>query len=376
VTNVWTLLQGAKMIKPLSVCKYYFNNQKQVALVWVIVSLSVFLQYALLIYKMTMLEMAQSLLPFNSNVYVYTQQSKQAQLKQLLRKQAAISEVLSFKLAVTSSPIGNAAYIVLLHAKDIKPGISSLQLIMIKGRLPAPGTHEVVLHWRVAAHKGLKIGDHFGSAYSRSDFLDGDYKLVGLLDGDLTVGFTDLDTYIHDYHLSSEDTSFLVIPKKGQLAKVDSFLRQCARKDPKLYTFHENNISTDITLDVIYFVITCIVTICISFLFYIYYYQRRSEYCLLEALGYNRRMIIGKVFSEMSGISLAGAITGGAVCFLCGLALNHSVFIERGLPLELWNMSYPLRLFSTPLAITLSSLVIVHYMFKKADLISIMEGEG
>ncbi len=364
------------MTKPLSVLKYYRNNQKQVALVLVIISLSVFLQYALLIYKVTMFEYAQASIPFKSNVYVYTQQSKQAQLKQLLRKQAAISQVLPFKLTVTSRPFGNASYIFLLHAKDIELGINSLQLTLIKGRFPALSTHEVVLHWRVAAHKGLKIGDHFGNEYSQSDFLAGDYKLVGLLDGNLTVGFTNLDTYIYEYHLSSEDTSFLVIPKKGQLAKVDSFLSQCVRKDPKLYTFHENTISTDFDIEVIYFVITCIVTICISFLFYIYYYQRRSEYCLLEALGYTRRMTIGKAFFEMCGISLAGSIVGGAVCFLCGLALNSSIFMERGIPLELWNMSYPLKLLSTPLAIIISSLVIVRRMFKKADLISIMEGEG
>ncbi len=364
------------MTKPLSVWKYYCNNPKQVALVLMIISLSVFLQYALLIYKMTMLKLAQASIPFMSNVYVYTQPSKQYQFKQFLRKQPAISRVLPCKLAITSRPFGNASYIFLLHSKDMEPGINSLQLTLIKGQLPAPGTHEVVLHWRVAALKGLKIGDHFGSEYSQRDFLVGDYKLGGLLDGDLTIGFADLDTYIHDYHLPPEDTAFLVTPKKGQLAKVDSLLSQCARKDPKLYTFHENTIPDDFSIDVICLIITCIVTICVSFLFYIYFYQRRPEMCLLRALGYTWRRIIGKAFFEISGISLAGSILGGAVCFLSGQALNSLMFMKRGLPLELWNMSYPFKLLSTPLVIIVSSLVIVRHMLKKADLISIMEGEG
>lgn len=87
-------------------------------------------------------------------------------------------------------------------------------------------------------------------------------------------------------------------------------------------------------------------------------------------------MIIGKAFFEMSGISLAGFIVGIVVCLLSRQALNSLMFMERGLPLKLWNMSYPFKLLSTPLIIILSSLVIIRRMLKKADLISTMEGEG
>ncbi|HBF39986.1 MAG TPA: hypothetical protein DDW50_22105 [Firmicutes bacterium] len=364
------------MIKPLSVWKYYRNNPKQVALVLVIISLSVFLQYAMLIFQATMLELEQATMPFKSTIYVYAQKSKQSQLRQLLNKQQAISEILPFKLEATSiRPMGSTA-IFLLHSKDLKSAMNSLQLTLIKGRLPAPGTHEVALHWRLAALKRLKIGDHFGDQYLQGDFLMGGYKLVGLLDGDILTGFADLDTYSHDYHLSPEDIAFLVIPQKGQLAEVDSFLSQCGRKYSKLYTFHDNTFSGDFGIDVINFVIACIVTVCASFLFYIYFYQRRPEMCLLKALGYTRRRIVDRIFLEISGISLAGSILGGAVCFLSGLALNSAVFIERGLPLELWNMSYLFKLLSTPLVIIITSLLIIRRMLKKADLISIMEGEG
>lgn len=366
------------MTKPLSVWKYYRNNHQKVALVLTIVSLSALLQYALLIYTATWLKLSYALEPFklNSNIYVYAQKSRQSQLQQLLSKHPAISKVFPLMIGFTSRPNGRA-YILTLHSKDMNPALHSLDLALIKGRLPAAGTREIALHWRLAAHKGLTIGDHFGRQYSGPDYLKGDYKLVGLLDGDLLIGFADLDPYFTDYHLSRDDTGFLVIPRKGQFDKVVSFLDQCMRKDPILYVFYRGTfLETDIfVLNALYLAITCIVTICVSFLFYIYFYERRSEFCLLEALGYTRPMIIGKAFFEIGGISLAGLILGVTAGWLSGQALNSAVLVEQGLPLELWGIGYPFKLLSTPVVIMVSGLLIVRRMLKKADPISAIEGE-
>jgi hypothetical protein len=366
-----TLLEGVKMTKPLSARKYYCNNQKKVALVLIIVSLSAFLQYALLIYTATWLKLAYALEPFQSNIYVSTQKSKQSQLKQLLGKHPAVAKIFLLGLGSIRTAKG-MAFFFSLYAKDINPALHSLDLTLIKGRLPAAGTDEMVLHWRLAALKGLKLGDHLGRPYNGPN-----YKLVGLLDGDFIVGFSDLDTYFHGFHLAKEDIGFLVIPHKGQFDKVVSFLAQCVRKDPKLYIFKRGPlINTDLfVLNALYLAITCIVTICVSFLFYIYFYQRCPEICLLEALGYTRPMIIGKAFLEISGISLAGFILGLTACWLSGQALNSVAFVEQGLPLELWGISYPFKLLSTPLVIILSGLLIVWCMLKKADPISTIEGE-
>jgi hypothetical protein len=365
------------MTKPLSVWKYYRNNQKKVALVLTIVALSAFLQYALLIYMTTWLKLAYALEPFklNSNIYVYAQKSKQSRLNQLLGKHPAISKVFPLRIGFTSRPNGRA-FIFSLHSRDMNPALNSLDLTLFKGRLPAAGTREIALHWRLAALKGLKIGDHFGRQYSGCDYLMGDYKLVGLLDGDLLIGFADLDSYFHDYHSLKEDTGFLVIPHQGQFDKVVSFLDWCVRKDPKLYNFYRGAfLKTDLfVLNALYLTITCIVTICVSFLFYIYFYGRRPEICLLEALGYTRQMVIGRAFFEISGISLAGLILGVTACLLSGYALNSSMFVEQGRPLELWGISYPCKLLSTPVVIVLSGLLIVWRILKKADPISTIEG--
>jgi hypothetical protein len=59
---------------------------------------------------------------------------------------------------------------------------------------------------------------------------------------------------------------------------------------------------------------------------------------------------------------------------LCGWVLNHFIYMERGLPLVLWDQSYIFRLLATPLVVTLISLLPVWRMLKKVDPITIIEG--
>jgi hypothetical protein len=379
IVSLLTLLQGVKMIKPLSVWKYYRNNPKKVAIVLMMVSLSIFLQYALLIYMATWQKQAYALEPFklNSNIYVRAQKSKQSRLKQLLGNHPAISRAFPLGITVTSRPNGRA-FIFSFHSKDMNPALNVLDLVLIKGRLPAAGTREMALHRRLAALKELKIGDRFGRQYSGRDYLKGEYKLVGLLDGDLLIGLADLDPYFRDYPSMIKNTGFLVVPHKGQFDKVVRFLNQCVREDPQLYTFYRGTfLKNDIlVLNALYLAITCIVTICVIFLFYLYLYERRPEFCLLEALGYTRPMIIGKAFLVIGGIGLTGWMLGGIAGWLSGRALSGSVFVKQGLPLELWKISYPFKLLLTPIVIVLSSLWIVRRMLKKVDPISAIEGEG
>jgi hypothetical protein len=178
---------------------------------------------------------------------------------------------------------------------------------------------------------------------------------VGLLDGDYIAGFADLDTYNNDLHLSQADASWLVIPKKGQLAQAKSYLAKCIQKDKEL------NPSTSV------------ITICVSCLFYIYFYQRRPEFGLLEALGHTREMLIGKAFLEIAVINLIGFVCGLLGALLSGWALNHFVLMEQGVPLVLWDQSYLFELLSTVLFVTFISLLPIWRMLKKVDPITIIE---
>ena len=385
------------MTQPLSIWRYYLNNRKKVSIVLLITFLGIFSQCVLLIDTTTRLNLYQAMLPLQPFAYAFhtgdnVQQSPEYQnrLKQLLEKHPAISKALRFSNTKTELD-GVPVWIILLRPKDIKPVMNSLYLTLTRGRLPTPGTHEIALHWKIAAYHGLKIGNYcdkdsksgyrpFVRVFGR--LLPGDTKLVGLLDGDSIVGFSDLDIYNNDLQLSQGEDSWLVIPKKGQLAEVKSYLAKCIQKDKELHTSTVyKNTQFDITnytvmlLNIFYLVITSVITLCVSCLFYIYFYQRRPEFGLLEALGHTRQMIVGKALLEIAVINLLGFCCGLLSVLLCGWALNHFIYMERGLPLVLWDQSYIFRLLSTPPIVTFISLLPVWRMLKKVDPITIIEGE-
>jgi ABC-type lipoprotein release transport system permease subunit len=384
------------MTKPLSIWRYYRNNRKKVSIVFFIAFFGIIAQCALLIDTTTRLNLYQAMLPLQPFAYAFSadgniQQSPgyQNRLQQLLEKHPAISKALLFSMTKTEID-GVPACIILLRPKDIKPVMHSMQLTLIRGRLPAPGSREILLHWKIAAYRGLKIGNYCDkdSKFGYKPFirafgglLPGDNKLVGLLDGDSIVGFSDLDTYNHDMHFSQGSASWLVIPKKGQLARAKSYLAKCIQKDQELHTSTvyentQNNIThfTVMLLNIFDLIITGVISLCVSILFYIYFYQRRPEFGLLEALGHTREMIVGKAFLEIAVINILGFCIGVLSALLCGWVLNHFIYMERGLPLVLWDQSYIFRLLATPLVVTLISLLPVWRMLKKVDPITIIEG--
>lgn len=374
------------MTKPLSVWKYYRNNQKKVIVVFLVTFLSAFLQSALLVFATTMINFYQAttLEPVANLIIIGSSnhsQENRGRLRRSLDQNQAISEVIPFSTKVTSMYGSDVAYIFLLQSKDIKTVMDYLNLTLINGQLPTPGSSDVVLHWKLAANKGLKIGDHFGRKISQSEMLMGEYRLVGLLDGKSVIGFSDLECT--EQHSTEDDlANLVVIPKKEQIAQVKNYLADLVQQDDKLYTtiaeeasYNNLNNSIIMFLNIIYLVITVIVTICVSFLFYIYFYQRRPEFGLLEALGHTRQTIIGKAFLEIAGINLLGFIGGVGVATVCEWALSSFILMERGLPLVLWDQSYIFKLLSTPLFVTFSSLLPVWRMLKKVDPISIIEGE-
>ncbi|HBE77980.1 MAG TPA: hypothetical protein DDW65_09410 [Firmicutes bacterium] len=381
------------MTKPLSIWRYYRNNRKKVTIIFIITFLGIFAQCALLIHTTTKLKLYKAIWPFQSFAYAFhtgenVQQSPEYQdrLQHLLEKHPAISKVLPFSFVQTR--LSTVSVLILyLRSKDIKPVMNSLQLTLITGWLPAPGTHEIVLHWKLAANHGIKIGNYCNKDYKYGMVIPtftglGDNKLVGLLDGNSIAGFSDLDTYNNDLHNSQGTESWLVIPKKGQLDQAKSYLSKCIQKDKELsdpaYIYQNADINNSSTFRVLYIfdlVITSVMTLCVSCLFYIYFYQRRPEFGLLEAIGHTRQMVIGKAFLEIIIINLLGFAGGLISALICGLALNRFMFMERGLPLLLWDQSYIFKLLSTLLFVTFISLFPIWRMLKKVDPITIIEGK-
>jgi ABC-type antimicrobial peptide transport system permease subunit len=376
------------MSKPLSVWKYYQHNHRKVNLVFAITFLSVFLQYALLVYVTTRINLTlETPLKFFRTVSVVklvkpTREKRNTIIK-LLKQQATVAKVIPFNDSnIPISPLGDSM-LIYLKSPEIKPLMRTLNLNLTQGRLPKPGSHEVVLHWRIAANKRLKIGDCFSKKLSDDGLLAKKYQLTGLIGGKRIMGFADLDQYLQDRQLSEEKLALLIVAKQGKQAQVKQYLKQLSQKNNKISTaagvesYILNSISDTFRMvNTIHLVITGIIAICTGFLFYLYFYQRRTEFGLLKVMGHTQPMIVGRSFIEILVLNLLGF--GGAlgIALIGGWFLDGFVFQTRGLSLTLWEPDYLLKLSSTPLFITCCSLMPVWRMLKKIDPISIIERAG
>lgn len=383
--------QSGNMFKPLSVRKYLLGCQRPASVVFIVTCLSVVLQSLFLNYATSLMTSIHrsEIEPWTRLTYTGCRgkslqtRAKQALLHQSLRRHSAVAQVLPFTAMAMSGNQVTAPTVFFIDAPEIPSLMDHLQLHLIHGRMPRPDSHEIILHWELAANKQLKIGEQMGDEISKLDALPGKFRVVGLFDGKAILGFADLDLFIRDYRFSKDDLDLLLIPKTGQLGRVKHHLTQLRQKDKDIYDSTSTERAVLETADLfsmvlhtVYSALSVIVALCVSFLFFLYFYKRRPEFGMLEALGHSRKMIIGRAFLEMGVICFSSFLLGLALAFLGCWGLNQAFLIRYGIPLTLWASDYPAKLLPLPVAITLFSVIPVWRLLSKVDPLTLIEGKA
>lgn len=166
------------------------------------------------------------------------------------------------------------------------------------------------------------------------------------------------------------------------MRQVKLYLSQLRQADPELFTSasseqssYEDATEFELIINLIYATITGLICLCVGFLYYLYFWQRRPELGMLEAIGHTRKMLMGRALMEMLGMNLCAFGLGVTLALLGGWALNRLVLIQHGLPLVLWDPSYPGKLLPLPLLVTFGSLIPVWRMMTQVNPIAMIEGE-
>lgn len=376
-------------MKPLSVFNYYRNNTRRLLAVFLAVSLSVFLLYTMqmLIFSSFRTEYLAYVEPqkyFSS--LLYKEKRIDAELVDSIRKQKQTEYVIPWVMYHTNIThiLGDTGTRILsLNQGDMKPLMSAAGLKLIRGRLPAPGTGEVALHRIVAKNKGLVIGDQFGSDLDGREVFPGTHEIVGILDGPGILSLNSLETWTRTYQYDPYQYGILVIPQKGGLNELNRYIDSLPHQGLDVRTLNsvtaqeeESTRNVKMLLNLINLIVITIVSLCSGFLCYIYFFQRRSEFGLLNAIGHTRQHIINRAFAEVSGINMIGFLAGIILALAFALPLDVLVFQPKGQLLAVWDFQYLLRVFCIPLFVSLFSVIPIWRMLKKMDPIAILEGEG
>lgn len=260
-----------------------------------------------------------------------------------------------------------------------------LKVEVKSGRLPKEGTNEIAIHWRVVANKKLKIGDHIGKKVDSTERLEGDYEIVGLLEGDPIVSFSSIEYIFKDESENSQNLKqygMCLIPKNNQRDNLNETLVEMKNEklrvysyDTELSSYHSAQDMIDLILKIIGGILTVVLALMIGLISYIFYYQRRNEFGILLALGFRGKRIMSQILIEIAIITFGGFVLGILFMIISSLLLNHFLFMPKGLPLEIWSISYLKTTVFIPVSIFVFSFVPVWRMIRKLDPISIIEGE-
>jgi ABC-type antimicrobial peptide transport system permease subunit len=206
--------------------------------------------------------------------------------------------------------------------------------------------------------------------------------VVGILEGKSLVSFSSLEYWMQRYKARDPYSyGIIILPKKGASAKLSSQLQYLPYQGLDIRTLDsikrentESSSGAKLLLNLINLTVIAIVTICTGFLCYIYFYQRRTEFGILNAIGYTRRQIISKAFIEVGGMSTVGLAAGLLVSLLVCILINRWVLIPKGQLLRLWNPECLLSTLCIPLFVTVFSTFPVWRMLNRLDPVAIIEG--
>lgn len=378
-------------MKPLSAINYYKSNFKRFITIFLAVALSVSLLYTvqMLITSSTVFRARTYIQPhkYYTSITAKSKVLDSDLIDNLLSHEQLYEKAIPWVFHYTNieSIIEGSVGCKVLTVKqeDMKLLLSRMNLKLIKGRLPAPGTNEIVLHRLVAVNKGLGIGDKIGSSLQKNEIIQGEKVIVGLLEGESIVSFDSLEYWMMENNVEQDDYSLGMILLHGRetdleierlLNSLDTTGLDVRTLSSETRQYNKDLEGINIILSLIAIFVIIIVAVCTSFANYIYSLFRRREFGILSAIGYTHQAIENRIFREIIVLNTGGLIVGIAISVITGALTNYFIFMPSGQLLLLVRPEYFVKVSCVPLFSSIFSILPVWRMFRKLDPITVIEG--
>ena len=188
--------------------------------------------------------------------------------------------------------------------------------------------------------------------------------------------------FVNNYQDSwKTDLSLIVVPKAGQKAALDAWLEsQIAGERRIVFTYgnqqalFQRQMSTMLfTFSLMESIIALVAALALAGLNYIFVTQRQAEFGVLNALGFGRLQLVGRIVRETlftTGAAWLVSVLGCAVILLC---LQYGVFAPAGLRLNFFNPTPWLYTLPVPVAVLVVSAGAIGWMLSRLDPVAIIE---
>jgi len=276
-------------------------------------------------------------------------------------------------------------------AEDMAYLVELYRLKLAEGHLPRPNTNDIVIPWTFAQNRDIKVGDVIGNRahpiYPDAPTLPSELVVSGIfapaetLADETWLSFVSLE-FVNDYQdYWRSDLSLAVVPRAGQRAALDTWLEsQIAGESRLVFTYgnqqalFQKQASTVLfTLSLMESVISLVAALALTGLNYIFVTQRQAEFGVLNALGFSRLRLVGRIVRETlftTGAAWLAAVLGCAVILVY---LQYGLYVPAGLRLNFFNPTPWLYTLPVPAAVLAVSAVTVGRALARLDPVAVIE---
>jgi ABC-type lipoprotein release transport system permease subunit len=273
-------------------------------------------------------------------------------------------------------------------AEDMAYLVDLYHLKLAEGRLPKPGTNEVVIPWAAAKNRDIHVGDVIGDpanpVYSGAPSLplqivvSGIFAPADTLAQETWLSFMSLE-FVEQYRES--ELTLLIVPRTGEKAEFDAWLEdQIAGEDRIVITYGNQQAALQkemgsmlFTFSLMESVIALVAALALAGLHYLFLTGREAELGILQALGFARRQLASRIMAEMFFTIFAAWLAGMAGCLVVLLFLQYGLFASVGLKLNFFNLVPWLATLPIPAAVLAVSAGLTAWMLSRLDPITVIE---
>jgi ABC-type antimicrobial peptide transport system permease subunit len=314
-----------------------------------------------------------------------------------IRAHPAVERVIP---AATISPLGLAVPIARddflietygVTAEDMTYLVKLYGLELAEGHLPRPNTNDIVIPWAAATNRNLHVGDVIGDRdhpiYPDAPTLPSELVVSGIFARaedpaeDIWLSFMSQE-FINSYRSDwKTDLSLIIVPKAGQKAMLDAWLEsQIAGERRIVLTYGKQQASMQESLNMALFtvslmesIVALVAALALAGLNYVFVTQRQAEFGVLNALGFGRLQLVGRVARETLFTTGAAWLVGLLGCAVILVYLQYGLYAPSGLRLDFFNPTPWLYTLPIPVAVFGVSAGAVGWALSRLDPVAVIE---
>ena len=285
----------------------------------------------------------------------------------------------------------DSSHLVAVTNQDLQVLLTHFGLRLKEGRMHSAHTNEFVLSEELVRALDLQIGDQIGRSINEQYYSDipAPLILVGILEGDPTissgpsarVGFASYEYFGSHEAFAPSSPNLLVIPQDGRKEVVDEFLETTiASARTETETFREvsqlvamGRRGLYLIFGIVNILVAVIIALVVGVINRMAMMRRLPEFGLLNAIGFHKKRLIGRLTLETSALAGIGWSIGLGLSYLVMAGLKASLYYAKGMELDLTN-PWPL-LFTLPIpaVVVVFAVNSARRVFSRFDSIAIIE---